>query len=196
MEGPPVSEWFKDLGVIQNVGKKRTKGPMRLEGAIARVQRVGRLSLPLHKRAYIITASGISAAVYGQASNLVTVGEIRKLRTAMKRSLVKQDKFASQEPLFSCLGLSWRLDPGVHALIGPWKVFALGLRQGTLDFGMLAEMWEEAGGTTGPIANAKAGLRRAGIEGGIEEWVSFGDKLTGPMEGLDMGDRRWMDFLF
>ena len=100
MEGPLVSEWFKDLGVIKNVGKTRTKGPMRLEGAIARVQRVCKLSLPLHKKAYIVTASGIPAAVYGQASNLVAVSEIRKLRTAIKRCLVKKDKFASQEPLF------------------------------------------------------------------------------------------------
>jgi len=99
---------------------------MRLAGAIVRVQRVGKLALPLSRKAYIVTASGISAAVYGQASNLVAVSEIRKLRTAIQRRLVKEGKFASQVPLVSCLGLGWWLDPGVHALVGPWKVFLLG----------------------------------------------------------------------
>ena len=49
-EGPRVDSWFKDLGVIQNVGKKRTKGPGRLTGAIARVKRVAQLAVPLHKK--------------------------------------------------------------------------------------------------------------------------------------------------
>jgi hypothetical protein len=174
--------------------RKGPKGPGRLTGAIARVKRVAQLAVPLHKKAYVATASGISAAVYGQASNLVPEREITDLRTAIKACLVKKGKFASPEPLFSCLGLSWRLDPGVHALLGPWKVFAMGVRQGSLSLADLAEMWDESKGTTGPVANAKAGLARAGIEGGIDCWTA-GDSVEGPAGDLQLGDRKWVDFL-
>ena len=83
----------------------------------------------------------------------------------------------------------------MHALLGPWKVFAMGVRQGSLSLADLPEMWDESKGTTGPVANAKAGLARAGIEGGIDCWTAGDSQLRDPLGDLQLGDRKWVDFL-
>ena len=56
-------------------------------------------------------------------------------------------------------------------------------------------MWDESKGTTGPVANAKAGLARAGIEGGIDCWKAGDTQLRDPLGDLQLGDRKWVDFL-
>ena len=108
------------------MGKKRTKGPDRFTGAIARVKRVAQLAVPLHKKAYVAAASGISAAVYGQASNLVPAREITDLRTAIKACLVKKGKFASPEPFLFLPGSQLEAGPRSACTAGSLEGFRHG----------------------------------------------------------------------
>eukprot|EP00972_Heterocapsa_arctica_P027626 4062142-Heterocapsa_arctica.AAC.1 len=66
-------------------------------------------------------ASGVSAAVYGNAAAPAPLQEIHDLRSGVKGCCLQGILFSNNDAFFFGLGLHWRADPGAHAILAPWQ---------------------------------------------------------------------------
>ena len=168
MEGPPVGDWFKDLGVLQSMKSHAPAEPRqaRHKEVRARLARISRLAVPFFKRVWIAAASAVPAATYGMAAHPTPVNDLRYLRSSVKSACLKGAAYASINAFFHCLDLPWRLDPGALALIGPWEAIRVGISGKTLSWESLGWLWDVSGDwDSGPVSAAKQGLQRAKVEG-------------------------------
>ena len=81
---PDVKEAFLDLGMVQ-VATARTApglGDPREEAGVARFRRIGRLLLPLARRAQVAGASGVSSSLFGAGQHHVSDTRLARLRSA------------------------------------------------------------------------------------------------------------------
>ena len=87
MEGPPVGDWFKDLGVLQSMKSHAPAEPRqaRHKEVRARLARISRLAVPFFKRVWIAAASAVPAATYGMAAHPTPVNDLRYLRSSVNR---------------------------------------------------------------------------------------------------------------
>ena len=135
LPGPPVADWFLDLGVVQVAGEEDRSGERapRVVGAFARLSRIACIPLPFSKKTHFSASSALSSSCYGLASGPVVAEEIEDLRRAVKQATLRGPKFASTLSFFGCLGLSWRIDAGAQALLAPWFVLHRAYGSGRLD---------------------------------------------------------------
>eukprot|EP00972_Heterocapsa_arctica_P092776 13682833-Heterocapsa_arctica.AAC.1 len=66
-------------------------------------------------------ASGVSAAVYGNAAAPAPQKYIYDLRSGVKGCCLKRILYSNNDAFFHGLGLHWREDPGAHAILAPWQ---------------------------------------------------------------------------
>eukprot|EP00972_Heterocapsa_arctica_P014598 2151030-Heterocapsa_arctica.AAC.1 len=108
-------------------------------------------------------ASGVSAAVYGNAAAPAAQKEIHNLRSGVKGCCLKGILYSNNDAFLHGLGLHWTADPGAHAILAPWQVMQSALRNGVLSRGGMEWLWEASHQShTGPFACAITALARAG----------------------------------
>ena len=196
LAGPPVGNWFKDLGVLQSMGCHAPAEPRkaRHQEVRARLARISRLAVPFPKRVWIAAASAVPAATYGMAAHPTPVNDLRYLRSSVKSACLKGAAWASINAFFHCLDLPWRLDPGALALIGPWEAIRVGIVGRTLSWESLNWLWQVSGDwDAGPVSAAKQGLHRAKVAG---DWSEWRDQDAIHLERpLEQATTRWKGFL-
>jgi ribonuclease HI len=181
----PVGTEAKDLGVVASTGRARRSpiAPTRVQIAVGRFRRVGKLPVPFAVRCRLGAAAGTAAAVYGAACGTPAPREITALRCAAKAAVCRGGQRWAAEVVFGVLSPSWRLDPAAVVALAPIVQFSKALRAGRLP---LAEWRETAealslrrGIRSGPVAAALRSLAALGLGVDAECWTGIAEAPGG-----------------
>ena len=87
---------------------------------MARFRRIGRLPVPLARRAQVTGASAISASLYGVGQQHIGDTRLARLRGANLAAVWRTPFRAIPELVFAALTLPWRADVLAVAVVQPW----------------------------------------------------------------------------
>ena len=181
--GPPVCASFRDLGVVQRVGRQRGDfGPgIRMAAAYGRLTRIARLLVPYAVRLLLVAASAVSSMMYGAGQAFVPLADLRPARRRVYEVLTRKRFRASGDALAVLYGVPWRVDPLAYAVVAPWR-FLLGAIADGHASREAVEAAVAAPRAGGPCAAAAAGLTRAGVRVSDGVWLgAHGDTLASPL---------------
>ena len=173
----PARTCVRDLGVVAVAGPGRrcAVGAARLQVAIGRFARIGRLPLPFKDRCLLGAAAGTAAGLYGAACGRPPRLELVGLRAAARQAACRGGLRNAAELVFGILSPSWRLDPEAVVVLAPLWRAAQALRRRRFP----AELWRavagalQAGGgrRNGPLDAAMLSMSRLSLGADIEAWT-------------------------
>ena len=170
MDALPVSGQVRDLGVVHRFGQVRGPHPVeaRLATAAIRLSHLWQLPVSFPCRLQLAQASVVAVASYGVASQ-GGFGHLRRFSSAVAQGILRGSRMVAPEAVYALFG-SWRTNPQLHAVIGPFLAIQRAIGRG-LSF--MAWPWRTLG--AGPQAAASWGCLRRPVRGWVLWFRTRGD---------------------